>query len=314
MRKLPSFFALRAFEAAARLESFALASEELHLTPSAISHQIRGLEAYFGLPLFVRRKRGVALTADGARLAGQLFDAFDAIESACADLRPAGGARTLAVHSSPSFATQWLGPRLPRFMAAHPEIDLSMSSAADPADLLRHPELDITIAYGTPLRSQGVTTEALGTEEIAPLCAPHLFDGAATPAALAQAVLIDSRLNPVRWRDWFALNGAALPLRRNRPSFDRASLAIAAAVDGLGVALESTRLAAQELARGDLVVPTRDRCEPVLRETHFLSYRTGDRRVAKIVQFRAWLFAEAGISAAPAASTPALPRWSPTLG
>jgi DNA-binding transcriptional LysR family regulator len=299
MRKLPSFFALRAFEAAARLESFALASEELHLTPSAISHQIRSLEGYFGLPLFLRRNRGVALTADGARLAGQLFEAFDAIESACADLRPTHGAPTLAVHSSPSFATQWLGPRLPRFMAAHPEIDLSLSSAADAADLLRHPELDITIAYGAPLRSQGVVTEALGMEEIAPLCAPHWFEIEPTPTDIAQSVLIDSRLNPVRWRDWLAMNGAALPLRRNRPSFDRASLAIAAAVDGLGVALESTRLAEQELQRGDLVIPGAGRHQPVLRETHFLSYRTGDKRSPKIMQFRAWLFAEAGIAAAP---------------
>jgi DNA-binding transcriptional LysR family regulator len=298
MRKLPSFFALRAFEAAARLESFALASEELHLTPSAISHQIRGLEDHFGLPLFKRRHRGVALTADGARLAGQLFDAFDAIESACADLRPAAGAQTLAVHCSPSFATQWLGPRLPRFMAAHPDIELSMSSAAEPADLLRHPELDIAIAYGAPLRSQGVTTEALGTEQIAPLCAPGLFDGDPTAEELSQSALIDSRLNPVRWRDWFALNGTALPLRRKRPSFDRASLAIAAAVDGLGVALESTRLAAHELERGDLVVVGAGRFAPVLRETHFLSWRTVDKRLPKIVRFRAWLLAEAGMTTA----------------
>lgn len=295
MRKLPSFFALRAFEAAARLESFALASEELHLTPSAISHQIRSLEDYFGLPLFLRRHRGVALTADGTRLAGQLFEAFDAIESACADLLPTHGAPTLAVHSSPSFATQWLGPRLPRFMATHPEIDLSLSSAAEPADLLRRPELDIAISYGAPLRSQGVITEALGMEEIAPLCAPRWFDEDPGPAEIAQSVLIDSRLNPVRWRDWLAMNGAALPLRRNRPSFDRASLAIAAAVDGLGVALESTRLAAQELERGELVIPGAGRYQPVLRETHFLSYRTVDKRALKIAQFRAWLFAEAGI-------------------
>lgn len=300
MRKLPSFFALRAFEAAARLESFALASEELHLTPSAISHQIRGLEDYFGLPLFMRRHRGVALTPDGARLAGQLFDAFDAIESACADLRPTQGAQTLSVHCSPSFATQWLGPRLPRFMATHPDIDLSVSSGAEPADLLRHPDLDITIAYGTPLRSQGVVTEALGAEEIAPLCAPDLFDGEPTAEQLAQSALIDSRLNPVRWRDWFALNGAALPLRRKRPSFDRASLAIAAAVDGLGVALESTRLAAQELERGDLVIVGAGRFAPVLRETHFLSWRTVDRRMPKIVRFRAWLLSEAGLTTSPA--------------
>ena len=296
MRKLPSFFALRAFEAAARLESFALAADELHLTPSAISHQIRGLEDYFGLPLFLRRHRGVALTADGTRLAAQLFDAFDAIESACADLRPADSARTLAVHSSPSFATQWLGPRLPRFMAAHPDIDLSMSSSADPVDLLRHADIDIVIAYGAPLRSHGVSTEALGMEEIAPLCAPHWFKDEPDIETLAQSVLIDSRLNPVRWRDWLMLNGAARAEKRSRPSFDRASLAIAAAVDGLGVALESTRLAEQELQRGTLIVPSLGSYVPVLRETHFLSYRTADRRVPNIVQFRAWLFAEAGVA------------------
>ena len=120
MRRLPSFFSLRAFEAAARLGGFTQAGEALHLTPSAISHQVRALETWFGRALFTRSVRKVTLTADGQRLLEQLSQAFDQIEDACAQLRPPEAGSELAVHCSPSFAAKWLGPRLPQFMAAHP--------------------------------------------------------------------------------------------------------------------------------------------------------------------------------------------------
>ncbi|MBE7204521.1 MAG: LysR family transcriptional regulator, partial [Parafilimonas terrae] len=112
MRRIPSFPALRAFESAARLGSFARASEELHLTPSAVSHQIRALERGFERPLFRRANRQATLTADGERLLAGLSDAFDAIEAVCAELKPPAASlkAALAVHCTPSFAAKWLGP------------------------------------------------------------------------------------------------------------------------------------------------------------------------------------------------------------
>ncbi len=300
MRHLPTFFALRAFEAAARLESFTRAGAELHVTPSAISHQVRALEAWFSRALFVRSVRQVALTDDGRRLLDQLTPAFDQIEQACASLRPSGRRHELAVHCAPSFAAKWLSPRLSRFMQAHPSITLRMSSSAEPADLRRGQGVDVDIAYGVPPKRAGVVVEALGCEPTMPMCAPRLVAGHRIdqPRDVLRHPLIDSKLNPVQWTDWCRLNGLKLP-DRARPSFDRGSLAVAAAVDGLGIALESTRFAEVELARGDLTVLDGPAFRRIERETHFLCYRNADRDRREVVAFRAWLLAQLDGTGAP---------------
>ena len=173
MRRIPNFHGLRAFEAAARLGSFLLASQELHLTPSAVSHQIRALEAYFGRPLFVRQYRQVQLTEEGKRLFERLYEALERIEAACAELSPnSAEEQRLSLHCAPSFASKWLGPRLPSFMREHPTINLHLASSADPIDLARRDEFDMNIAYGSLVPSRGVVFEPLGTESVAALAAP----------------------------------------------------------------------------------------------------------------------------------------------
>ena len=292
MRKLPGFQSLRAFEAAARLQSFALAAAELHQTPSAVSHQIRGLESYFDQQLFVRRNRSVELSAEGARLLTTLSSAFDMIETACRELTPAVLEQSLSVHCTPSFASKWLGPRLALFMHEHPAVTIRMSSSADPVDLLKAKELDVAIAYGAVRRQPGVTIEALGAERIAPLASPKLIDGAHFGKEdIARLTLIESKLNPLRWSDWFAQNGLNMP-SRPQSSFDRAALAISAAVDGLGVALESVRFAERELASGALMIVGEDLFAPIERETHFFCYRVADRASPKIKQFHDWILRE----------------------
>jgi DNA-binding transcriptional LysR family regulator len=290
MRRLPSFFALRAFEAAARLESFAAAAAELHLTPSAVSHQIRSLEGYFGRALFLRLHRRIEPTPDGARLLLHLSRTFDALEAACAELGRDGLAQTLAqtlaLHCAPSFAAKWLGPRLRDFMRTHAEIDVRLTASADPIDLPRRQEIDILIAYGAPRARQGIVAEALGTEPVTALVAPALRG-----AAPDRLVLIESAVNPVIWSDWFALNGLAMPKPARRPAFDRGSLAIAAAVQGIGAVLETTRFAEEELASGALVPLGGDAFRPVPRALHFLCYRQAQGGLPKVAAFRAWLFA-----------------------
>ena len=299
MRQLPSFFGLRAFEAAARHESFAAAGVELHLTPSAISHQVRALEAWFGRALFVRTTRQVALTDEGRRLLGELTPAFDVIEEACAALRPPGPRRALAVHCAPSFAAKWLSPRLADFMQAHPSITIRMSSSAEPVDLRQHASVDVDIAYGAPRRQAGVVVEPLGQELTLPLCSPALLArhvlAASGPNALIELPLIESKLNPVQWADWCRLNRVKLP-NRARASFDRGSLAVAAAVDGLGVALETTRFAEAELQSGHLVVVDGPGFQRVEREMHCMCYRRVDQHDPQLVAFARWLGARLDVA------------------
>ena len=269
--------------------SFADAGLELHLTPSAISHQIRALEDWFGKPMFTRTGRKVTLTEDGRRLLAELSQAFDLMEDACSALRPTEHTR-LAVHSAPSFAAKWLGPRLRDFMDTHPSITIQLTSSAEPV-ALNDSEVHVDIAYGTPLHDSGVIVEPLGMEATVPLCSPSLIKHLENPvpADLAHFTLIESKLNPVRWTDWWRLNGLKPPTR-DRPSFDRGSLAIAAAVDGVGIALETTRFAERELARKDLVILDGPGYRRFQRQFHFLCYKKSNRHNEQLQAFRSWLY------------------------
>lgn len=283
---------LRAFEAAARLQSFALAAHELHLTPSAISHQVKELEAFFGRALFLRSHRRVDLTAEGRRLFESLGRVLDALEACCAEVALAPSGQVLSVYCAPSFAVKWLGPRLPAFMAEHPGITIRMSSGAEPMDLTAAREIDVAISYGHAVRRPGIEVRPLGQEDIVPLCSPRLRPrGKAWKDLMREATLIESQLSDITWRDWFALNGLAMP-QNPRQSFDRGALSISAAVDGMGVALETTRFAERELARGDLVEAGRSVFQRIRREVHFLSVRTNERHIEKIARFQTWLLAQ----------------------
>jgi LysR family glycine cleavage system transcriptional activator len=289
LRRVPNFVLLRAFEAAARLESFAMAAEELHLTPSAISHQVKELEQFVGRALFFRRHRRVELTPEGNKLARDLEGIFDAIEAACANVSGTSNIQTLSIHAAPSFATKWLGPRLRYFIDAHPSITMRMSSGADPVDLLKDRSADITISYSRVVRRPGITVHPLGKEEIHPMCSPALLEKFGSMfEALSKLTLIESPLSRVSWAEWFELNGITAPAKP-RLSFDRASLGISAAVDGMGIVLETTRLAEQELNSGALVRVTAPGLKSIERETHFVSLRTNERETPRIKAFLEWL-------------------------
>jgi LysR family transcriptional regulator, glycine cleavage system transcriptional activator len=296
MRKIPNFVFLRAFEAAARLESFTVAAAELHLTPSAISHQVRELEALFGKPLFKRHHRRVELTPEGRRLFEGLTRVLDALEASCAEVSLAPSGQVLSLYCAPSFAVKWLGPRLPRFSTEFPGVTIRMTTGAEPMDLLRAREVDVAISYGYALQRPGVDVLPLGKEFIVPLCSPSLLNRACSFSSLVSTLtLIDSQLSQVTWRDWFVLNGLAFPARV-RQSFDRAALSISAATDGMGVALETTRLAERELARGELVELGAGDFQRIAKETHFLSQRANERNVEKIRRFKEWLLDELATS------------------
>lgn len=297
MRSIPNFVLLRAFEAAGRLQSFSLAARELHLTPSAISHQIRELEEIFGRVLFVRAHRRVELTADGRRLLKGLSPVLDALEACCNDLRKAPSNQVLSVYCAPTFAAKWLSPRLPSFARAHPDIGIRLTSSADYIDLNEARDIDVAITYFGALQRPGVEVMALGKERIIPLAAPALIDQRKSwKELIGDLTLIESQLSQVTWRDWFALNALDIS-EKPRQSFDRAALSISAAVDGLGAALESARLAEREIARGELVELGASTFKSIAREVHHLSQRSHEKNVDKIRRFREWLLQELTASA-----------------
>jgi DNA-binding transcriptional LysR family regulator len=297
MRKMPNYVLLRAFEAAARLESFTLAAKELHLTQSAISHQIRELEDYFGKPLFLRKNRKVEPTAEGRRLLDSLSRVFDVIEAACNEVTLAPSSQVLALHCSPSFAAKWLSPRLPEFIKDNPDITIRLTSGAEPIDLLRNQEIDIAISYQFSHEGPGITSLSLGEEKIVPLCAPELIDaGIPVEELMSKLTLIESSLNHHTWEKWFEIHHLKNPSTR-KMSFDRAALSVSAAVDGIGAVLESVRFAERELSRGELVELGKGIFLPTIDRTHFLSFKSNTKNSPKIKLFKEWLCAKAGVTA-----------------
>jgi DNA-binding transcriptional LysR family regulator len=296
MRKMPNYVLLRAFEAAARLESFTLAAKELHLTQSAISHQIKELEEYFGKPLFFRKNRKVEPTSEGRRLLESLSRIFDVIEAACNEVTLAPNSQVLALHCSPSFAAKWLSPRLPEFIKANPDITIRMTSGAEPIDLLRNQEIDVAISYQFTPTGPGITSVSLGEEKIIPMCSPDLMDPKVPVKELmSKLTLIESSLNLHTWERWFEINHLKNPSSR-KMSFDRAALSISAAVDGIGAVLESVRFAERELSRGELVEIGQQIFLPTTDRTHFLSYRSNTKNSQKIKLFNEWIFSKAGVT------------------
>lgn len=301
MRSRLPLSALSAFEAAARLGAFRDAAAELHLTPSAISHAVRGLERSLGAPLFVRDRGAMRLTPQGEALLRHVARGFAELRRGV-EAVSASGPQVLRLHCAPSFAAKWLSPRLGRFLAAAPGIEVKLSaSTAYP----RFPseEFDAGILYGEA-RQSGLANLSLGQERVAPLCAPALAATLRQPADLLQhAPLIESEHKRLRWPDWFAANGLTPPAPQGL-RFDRSFLAIAAAADGLGVALESTLLAQAELQAGRLVMPVAASARDLFYAGHQLVFPLQEQRYAPLRRFIAWLSAELDLPD-PAASQPA---------
>lgn len=242
---------LRSFEAAARLGSLKAAADELALSASAISHSVRKLEDVLGTTLFERAGRGVRPTLEGRALLARLSAGFDEIRRGVEDVGLRDPA-PLRLHSAPSFAALWLVPRLKEFTERNPNVDLRLAADTDYARFVTD-EFDLDIVYG-PIQVDGVITIPLGEEEVTPLCAPELAAGIREADDLVRLPLIQSEQKQVRWDDWLRLNGVTRPLNRSL-RFDRSFLALSAAANGLGVALESMRLAESDLASGALVAP-----------------------------------------------------------
>jgi LysR family glycine cleavage system transcriptional activator len=290
LRRLPPLNALKAFEAAARSESFTRAAEELHVTQGAVSHQVKALEATLGIKLFNRERQRLAITEAGREYLAVVRDALDRIAVGTDRLVQRQTSGVLTVSTSPDFAAKWLVHRLGRFAQSHPEIDLRVSASAHRVDFVRE-EVDLAIRHGDG-KWPGLDAVRFCSEQLFPVCSPKLVSGRnriATAADLLKFPLL--RLDDWKtWARWFEAAGVADPVAHG-PALNSASMLIDAAVDGQGIALARTALAAWDLINGRLVRPI----DVSLRmsNTYWIVCPQVTSSVPKIATFRDWLLAEA---------------------
>lgn len=276
---IPSLNALRAFEAMARNRRATLAAEELHVTHSAVSRQVKALEAALGVRLFTGPKHRLELTPAGRELLPALTAAFDQIATAVRNVR--GGAEDLHVAVNASVSVKWLIPRLARFEAMHPEIRLHLSELAAHATAQRGAQAVVRITPATRLAEPNVTgfiDNALG---------PVMSPGLARRMGPLEAPRLAAQTHPEGWPLWAALAGVELPPAAERP-FAHVHFALDAALAGLGAAIVSWPLAAEDVLAGRLVAPLGFRKS----ESAFAILTAPGADSRPLRRFQAWLVAE----------------------
>jgi len=297
---LPSLNGLRAFDAAARHLSFTRAAAELHVTQTAISHQIRRLEAQLGVRLFVRRNRALMLTREAQGYLPAVRSAFEDLRRATARLQRGDSDGLLTVSTTASLAAKWLVSRVAAFQDAHPAIEVRITTSAHLVDFRRE-EVDMAVRYGHGSWS-GLRAHWLMAEDIFPVCSPTLLreKPLRRPEDLAHHTLLHATVAREDWQLWLTAAGqpVSLALRRGL-TFDQSFMALQAAIDGLGVALGRSHLVETDLAAGRLVVPF-DLVLPADAGFYVVApEETAD--TPKIALFRDWLMRSVAAGAAPAA-------------
>lgn len=301
---------MRAFESAARHLSFKKAAEELHVTPAAISQQIKALESYLGVSLFHRLTRALEITAQGSAMLPKVREGFECFAEAIGSTRQIADG-VLTITAPPSFAARWLVPRLPRFTVAHPEVELRLASSGGSVDRpgetllrdgerldLREADCELAIRYGTG-NYPGLQVEPIFAPDWVPVCSPRLPTPErplAVPQDLAGHILIhDETINDEEhqpgWLEWLASAGVTTVDAERGPRFSNAVLAVEAALDGQGVALALKPLVEADVAAGRLVVPFAIAVPSPY--AYFLVMRKAVARRHSVAAFRDWLLTEA---------------------
>ncbi|CAI1609747.1 Gcv operon activator [Serratia fonticola] len=290
-KRLPPLNALRVFDAAARHLSFTKAAEELFVTQAAVSHQIKSLEDFLGLKLFRRRNRSLLLTEEGQSYYLDIKEIFSSINEATRKLQARSAKGALTVSLPPSFAIQWLVPRLSSFNSAYPGIDVRIQ-AIDREEEKLADDVDVAIFYGRG-NWPGVRTERLYAEYLLPVCSPSLLMGEhalKVPGDLAYHTL----LHDTSRRDWLAYT-RQLGLQhinvQQGPIFSHSAMVVQAAVHGQGIALVNNVMAQTEIEAGRLVCPFNDVL--VSKNAFYLVCHDSQAELGKIAAFRQWILARA---------------------
>jgi len=288
--RLPPLKSLIAFEAAARHGSFTQGAQEIGITTSAVSHHIQQLEDFLGVPLFQRYAGRAVLTVAGRTYSREVEQAFAAIANATSLIAPQSWGGYLAIAVPNSFSVKWLQPRLESFLKANPLCQVHLATLhTHELDANRY---DIAIAHGP--QSPGLKfVEPLLVERLRPLCSPLLAKelDLKSPKDLAKATLIHSN-NPLTWVDYFRRIGNPVLRPAHDLWLDRSAMAIEAAVNGLGVVLESEILAEEELRDGKLISPFSDPSFHVENISYYLIRSSSLRNAAEAAIFEKWLRAE----------------------
>ncbi|MDB5823622.1 MAG: transcriptional regulator, LysR family [Herminiimonas sp.] len=290
-RSIPPLNPLRVFEAAARLGSFTRAAEELHVSQSAVSRQVSILEDYLNLKLFKRELRGIALTEAGQAYQKEIGPAFARIAIATQDLLADSRGGPVNLRAYTTFAAKWLLQRLPKFEAAHPDIQVRLSTIVTPVDFEKE-NVDVAIQFGDG-NWDGVSCERLFDDEITPVCSPKLLEAMPLQQIedLKQHRLLHSRYRKTDWPDWLSAVGhPELAGQTDTMQFASSIVTYQAAIDGLGVAIGQVPLLEQELQSGRLVRPF---TQVVQRPfAYYLLLPRRDSIPAKVEKFRTWLLQE----------------------
>ncbi len=290
--RLPPLTALRAFDAAARHMSFARAAEELHVTPAALSFQIKSLEEHLGQPLFRRLNRAVELTEAGRTLAPGAAEGFRTLNTAWAATRRLQDTTTLTVTAGPALTAKWLAPRLYDFARAHPNIDLRFSATLRNLDL-EVDDVDVAIRFGVG-SDEGLYSLPVRREWATPVMTPEMAKAYPTPESLTKAPLIhDDSIDFLRpridWAAWFRAVGVS-HVPEHGAHFSNADHAVDAAAAGVGVALSRRAMIIKDLQEGRLVAPFKVAIESNAR-FRFLCLDGAETR-PQIAAFRDWFVAE----------------------
>jgi len=295
-RRIYPLNALRVYEASARHLSFVKASEELSVTPAAISHQVKNLEEYLGLQLFRRQSRGLLLTESGQLLLTELREVFLHLDKAMEQVIKSGTPKTITLSVAPTFAVMWLIPRLQKFYALHPDIDVRLSTSLELVDF-KHDDFDAVIRLGSG-QWFGLETTKLFDETVTPMCSPRLLEGPdalKSPSDLCKYVLLhnhsmDYDPQAPTWETWLNAAGASQVDASRGTHFSLPDHGLQASIDGAGVVLGWRSLAASDIAAGRIVAPF-DLVLP-LGSSFYLVYPEAHGRRPNIVAFRDWLLQE----------------------
>jgi LysR family transcriptional regulator, glycine cleavage system transcriptional activator len=282
---------LRAFESAARHLNLRAAAEELNVTPSAVSHQIRGVEAVLGVPLFHRANKRLTLTDDGRSLAPGLSEGFGRIANAVASLRDNQDQGVLTVSMVSTFAMRWFMPRLTRFQNKYPDIEIRISTTMRPVDFERE-DIDAAIRNGAG-DWPGVRCDHLFDVESVPVCSPDLLlmsAGINQPEDLQNNILLHSAARSGEWAQWFEHCNVPFEKAARELTFETTNFSLAAAIKGLGVAIADRHIVEEDVESGRLVIPFE---QPMrLPEAYFLVCPERHAMKPKMAHFRNWLLSE----------------------
>ncbi|BBB24656.1 LysR family transcriptional regulator, glycine cleavage system transcriptional activator [Amphritea japonica ATCC BAA-1530] len=298
IRRLPPLNALRSFESAARLGSFNRAAEELFVTPSAVSHQIKSLEEFLGLKLFQREKRQVQITVAGEKYLVAVSHALDELDAATRRLISAPNTSSLTFEAPPAFLSRWLMPKIKDFQALYPDVELRLSTGAVNKIDFDHSDLDMAVYFGDEPGDDNMEVHLVHRSVVVPVCSPRKMeeDKIESLSDLRKQPLIHVTSRRNEWQRLLHKSGVSMTGGEKGLSFSSTQLALGAALEGLGIALSDKSLISRELQYGQLVVPVD--VELLTGKAFYLVYPK-DRQITYGMRvFREWLLEVMGLNKA----------------